>query len=212
MDTLIHARTLALAASALVFCLFASATAGFVEYKQDQSGWESAVGRQFTTLDFNFGQQVLVTDQYLAQGALFTDGNDFTQFNANAFPNDGWGLLGGFGPFGTSQITVQFTQPMHWIAVDHPGSLYIELFSGGQMIYSSSGSGYQQPTPHFMGIVSDISFDRARIVNPFSTTVFIDNLYFGAPIPAPGAVGLLGALGLLPARRRRMKGCHGCVS
>jgi len=178
------------------------ATAAFVEYKQNQAGWESAVGSNFTTLDFNFGQQLIVTDQYLAQGAIFTDGSDITEPNAGAFPNDGWGLAGSSG-FASGPIVVEFTQPMNWIAVEHPGNLRYEVFSGGQLLYVSSNSGFPPADTYFFGLVSDTSFDKVVIRDPLDNFVFIDDLYFGAPVPAPGGVAVLLAGLLMPARRRR---------
>lgn len=201
----VPSHSLALVATALTHLAGTAADAAFTEYKQNQAEWESAVGGQFATLDFVFPQQVVVTNQYLTLGALFTDGNDITAYIPSAFPNDGWGLAGGLSLMGSGKITVEFTQPMHWIAMDHPGPLYIELFSGGEMIYASTWSGFPPASNYFIGIVSDQAFDKARIVNPFSTTVFIDNLYFGAPIPAPGVLGLLPALAALQPRRRRGK-------
>ena len=143
-----------------------------------------------------------MTDQYLALGALFTDGSDITEPDAGAFPNDGWGLAGSSG-FASGPIVVEFTQPMNWIAMEHPGLLDIKVYDGGQLLYSSTISGLASGSVFFMGLTSSTSFDKVVIRDPLDNFVFIDDLYFGAPVPAPGGVAVLIAGLLMPVRRRR---------
>jgi hypothetical protein len=197
---------LAVAAWAAAQMAGSAASGAFVEYKQDKAGWESAVGSSFTTLDFNFGQPVVLTDQYQHLGALFPEGNEITLFNPGGFLNDGWGLTGGFGTFPTGPIVVEFTQPMNWIAVEHPGLVEIALYDGDQLLYTSTISGLGPGASFFMGLATSSSFNKAVIRNPLIGFVYIDDLYFGAPIPAPGCmVGLLGVM-LITSRRRRVNG------
>jgi uncharacterized protein (TIGR03382 family) len=75
------------------------------------------------------------------------------------------------------------------------------LFDKGKAVYTSpllGGGG----TGHFAAVISDQPFDSALLWDPL-TGLVIDNIYFGPPIPAPGALMLLGAaFAMLPRRRR----------
>jgi MYXO-CTERM domain-containing protein len=52
--------------------------------------------------------------------------------------------------------------------------------------------------------VSPQPFDEIRITDPVGSQVSIDDLHFGPPIPAPGALGLFG-FALLGAHRCRRR-------
>ena len=164
--------------------------AGFVEFLDGQEGWLDAVGR-FTTIDFvGFPENTILTDQYIEQGLLFTDGNDRINFGG-AYVNDLWGVDG------NGDINVAFDTPQLWIAVDFPGSMAFQLFRDGQLLYTSTlwtpgGLG------HFFGIVSSEPFDAARIIDPLGEAE-IDDLHFGAP--APGVLWAFG-IGVIGLGRR----------
>ena len=172
------------------------ALGGFVEEFTDKDEWIAAVGR-FTTIDFTgFPDGTFITDQYADLGVLFVGGNENIFLSDNAFPNDGAGLDdGGFTP-----IAVSFDTPQAWIAVDFPGTVQFELFSGGELIYTSSafgggGAGF------FAGLVSTELFDAAVIDDPGDFSVAIDDLHFG--VPAPATLALLALGSLFSTRRRR---------
>ena len=168
--------------------------AGVIEFT-DRPSWEAAVGA-FTTIDFtDFPHGTIITTQYSGLGATFTDGNDTIFVYPDAFPIDGVGLDA------QGSITISFSTPMSYIGVDFPGSLHIDLFSGGSPIYSSSnfggiGAGF------FAGLVTQSTFDEVLLTDWFDGLAAIDNLSFGI-IPAPGTLALLGLAGLMSTRRRR---------
>ncbi|MFB3138667.1 MAG: hypothetical protein ACE10B_05560, partial [Phycisphaerales bacterium] len=124
------------------------AVCGVIEFF-DKEEWEAAVG-QFTTIGFTgFPDGTFITDQYADLGVLFTDGDD-TIHMSPSYMNDGWGLRG------NGIITVAFDTPQAWIGVDFPGLLMIELFSAGQLIYTSEIS-----ASSFLGLISGEFFDGA---------------------------------------------------
>ncbi len=153
--------------------------ASFITYKNDKQGWIDAVGASYTTLDFNFGQAVILSDQYESLGVLFPEPDDNTWKNPGAFPNDGWGVKGGLGVSGT--ITVQFLSPQNWLAFEYPGLALLNLYYQDKLIFSEWGPGAPVGGSKFFGIVSTSVFDKAV----FSGGANIDDLYFGAPVPAP---------------------------
>jgi hypothetical protein len=184
-------------AIALVVAFAASAPArGEVLEFTDDSEWQAAVG-DFTTIDFTeHPPGTIVTDQYEELGILFTEGNDVI-LDSSVFLNDGFGL---WGP-AFDDVTVEFDAPRHWIAIDFPGAAVIQLYLDGELFFESrifggSGEGF------FGGLVSSEPFDSAFIFDPTLNGVAIDDLHFGPPIPAPGALALLG-LALLAPRQRR---------
>ena len=188
-------KTIGVMAVALSVCPGGrAAVGGFIEFT-DKEEWIAAVGA-FTTIDFTgFPDGTFITDQYADLGILFTDGNDNIFLSDNGFPNDGAGLFGG----GFTPIAVSFDSPQAWIAVDFPGLMQFELFSGGKLIYTSSVfSDFQS---RFAGLVSSELFDTAVILDPADHAVFIDDLHFG--VPSPGAIALLALGGLFFTRRRR---------
>lgn len=167
--------------------------AAVVEYEQ-RINWTNAVDH-FTTVDFTgYPENTNITTQYQSQGVTFTDGLDLILFS-NGFINDGVGLNGAL-----DSIHLAFSVEMHHIAVEFPGSMQILLLWRGQVTYTSTeiihvGTGF------FFGLVSDQPFDGAVILDP-TGAVFIDDLHFGPPIAAPGALGML-AMSLCVIRDRR---------
>jgi MYXO-CTERM domain-containing protein len=168
--------------------------AGVTEYTV-QEEWEAAVNNVFTTLDFVLPDSTIIGEEYADLGVHFLDGNTHVSGNQGANPNDGFGAIGEEGP-----IHLIFDQPQAWIAVEFPGLIQsIELFSAGQLIYTSN-SFFGFPTVDlFGGLISTQHFDEVFIHG--NLTVFLDDLHFG--VPGPGALPLLALGGVGGWRRRR---------
>ena len=170
------------------------ALGGFVEEFTDKDEWIAAVG-QFTTIGFTgFPHGTFISDQYADLGILFTDGADVILCcSKDTFPEDGAGLDG------NQQIDLLFDTPQAYIAVDFPGDVQFDLFSGGILFHSSvfiaGGFG------NFGGLISSRLFDAVVISDPVFGDVFIDDLHFG--VPAPPALALLALASLFCARSRR---------
>jgi MYXO-CTERM domain-containing protein len=143
-----------------------------------------------------FPEYTVLTDHYSSLGVTFTDGIDLVVFDSG-FLNDGVGLYGAI-----DSITVEFSAPMHVIAANFPGHIQFKLFRSGDLIYESDivSGGF---LGNFFGLISGEPFDEAVILDP-TGAVYIDDLYFGPPIPAPpvGAM-MVGAAAMACARRRR---------
>jgi len=165
------------------------------EYKAD---WQNVVGPHITITFQGYPHGTLINDQYATLGVVFPDGNDFIRYN-NSFPNDGVGL--GSTSVVTGTIHLQFSQPITAIGSDFPGFITFQLYSRGEMIYQSTPQS-STPASTFGGLVSTTPFDAAVIFDPIGSSVNIDDLYFGPPIPAPGALGLLALMAFAPTRRR----------
>jgi MYXO-CTERM domain-containing protein len=162
---------------------------------EDRDEWEVVVG-EFTTIDFTgFDQLTIITDQYADLGILFTDGSDWIIFDGDF--EDGSGLGGGFG----DDIEISFDEPQYWIAIDFVGLAQFELFRDGELIYTSYV--FDDNPSTFAGLFSTEPFDAVVLDDPTAGFISIDNLYFGPPIPAPGAFGLIGLSAFLGTRRRR---------
>ncbi|HMN96751.1 MAG TPA: hypothetical protein PKC43_05410 [Phycisphaerales bacterium] len=146
---------------------------------------------------------MILTDQYAWAGVVFPQGNDVTVNSFGLSPTDGWGLMGGMGFPPPNTIMMQFDAPRHSIAIEHPGAAQFDLYLGDMLVGQSMN--FFGPTfgSNFAGIISMAAFDRVEVIQPLSGISFIDNLYFGAPIPAgPGAV-LFGAAAWCGGARRR---------
>ena len=190
-----------IAAAMLAWVGNGQVSGGFVEEFTNKDEWISAVG-QFTTIGFTgFPNGTFITDQYADLGILFTDGNVFIHMSGSHV-NDGWGLGG------NEAIHLSFLTPQAWIAVDFPGAVKFELFSGGDLIYASSNFG-GGGVGLFAGLLSTDLFDAALIYDWGDDQVFIDDLHFG--VPAPGALWLLAVAALSPRRRRRVAPGGGAV-
>jgi hypothetical protein len=193
--TLLGRAPLALALPATLLACAASAQAGFTTYTNFDA-WKSATGNSYTTLDFVFPQPVLLTTQYLSLGVSFPDQEEVAAPLPASFPFDGWGIWG--AGFADSDIHLKFATPQKWIAAHYPGYVSYQLISNGTVIYTSPFHGTAGASD-FHGVVSSVTFDEVRLINPLSE-LYVDNIYFG--IPAPGTLALLGA-GLIGGRRRR---------
>jgi hypothetical protein len=165
----------------------------------DPTQWQFAVGA-YITIDFtDYPEFTVITDQYADLGVTFTDGNDF--IGVSSFPTDTHGLAStdGFGNLGT--IHMSFTQPQHWLAFDFLDNLQLDLYNDGELIFTSNQ--YSAGFTPFVGFVSTDPFDAAIVRDYNDPTVAIDNIHFGPPIPAPGAVALFGLARILIRRRQR---------
>ena len=159
-----------------------------------QSQWQAAAG-SYSTISFTeLPNNTLIVDQYAELGVHFTDGSDYT-YHSNSFVTDGAGLNGAF-----TETTLNFDAAMFSIAIDFPGTKGIQLFYQGSLTYTSPllGSG---GTGFFAGLISTDPFDAVLLYNPFGD-LFVDNLYFGPQIPAPGGLALLAFVGARSIRRR----------
>ncbi|MHC4766195.1 MAG: hypothetical protein ACYTF2_13940 [Planctomycetota bacterium] len=171
--------------------LAGSAHCDVIEFTE-RDEWIGSVGA-FVTADFTgFPDFTVITDQYVDLGVTFTDGNDMVFLSQPAFPNDGAGLDG------NGDVSLSFNAPQAWIGVDYPGLLRIELYSAGQLIFTSND--YNGGVGNFLGLVSSDPFDAAVLIDPLGLETEIDDLHFG--VPAPGSFVILG-LGLLMPRRGR---------
>ncbi|MCH8150792.1 MAG: hypothetical protein IH830_00280 [Planctomycetes bacterium] len=188
-------KTIGLIAAAIMACPGnGQALGGFVEEFTDKDEWIAAVGR-FTTIDFTgFPDGTPITDQYADLGVLFVGGTEHIFLSDFLFPNDGAGLR---GPF--TNIVTQFDEPQLWIAVDFPGLIQFELFSGGNLIYTSSV--FDDILGPFAGLLSTQPFDMVVLDNPADLSVAIDDLFFG--VPGPGGLPLLALATLFSLRSRR---------
>lgn len=176
-----------------------SASAGVTLYWGSPETWQSDAG-EYSTVDFtDVPNNSVVTTQYSHLGVTFTEGDDRARnFDFETFLTDGAGLDGNLS------IGLSFAQPMNSLAMDYPGGMRIKLFSGGTLFYTSPiippGSG----VGNFAGIVSTQSFDTVLLYDWLQgSDVYLDNLHFGAPIPAPSAATLLSLAGLGAFGQRR---------
>jgi len=176
----------------IVLSLASGASLGDITEFEDKDEWEASAGA-FTTIDFTgLDSGTVITTQYIDLGVVFTDGDDAIH-PRSYFLNDGWGVAG------HEAIDMVFLEPLFVLAVDFPGSLIIDLYSDGELMYSNGFAGPGQG--HFAGLVSTDPFDFGVLRREFDP-VFIDDLHFGPPIPGPPLfVPLL--LALLTKRRRR---------
>jgi hypothetical protein len=182
--------------AALVAATCASiARADIVEYR-DKQDWEAAAG-SWSTADFTgFPDNTPIDEQYAYLGVHFVDGYDFAVLGWETFPNDGAGLDG------NELVDLIFDVPMYWIAADFPGLLLIDLYYEDELFYSSNVFGVGG-VGNFGGLVSTEPFDRAVLWKEGTfPNVFVDDLHFGPPIPAPSALCIVCAA-LLAARQRR---------
>jgi MYXO-CTERM domain-containing protein len=183
-----------LTAIVLVGCS-SSASAGVVAYT-NKAAWQAAVG-SYTTIDFTGYQDgYLVTDQYAHLGITFA-GAQHSFGHAGAFLNDGEGLRG------APNVHIHFSEPQDWIAVDFPGTVRFRLYRHSELIHTSEL--FFDFISYFAGLVSAAPFDEVIIDAPLPgiPAMGIDDLYFGPPIPAPGALGAFALAALLGRRRRR---------
>jgi len=175
-----------------------------IEYDEDFEGWTSAIG-EFTFVGFTgFEDGEILTDQLSNLGIEFTDGDDIITQN-DGFVDD-WGLRDfDSGLPEPDNIIIAFDEPVYAIGVDFQTSIQFELFYRGESTYVSNDFLVFGQGTEFTGLVSDEPFDELRIWDPSGGT-YIDNFYFGPPIPAPGALTLFAVAALSARLRRRRTG------
>ncbi len=185
---------------ALSYCCSAAKSHAVVTVFLDRQQWLDAVGHHEFIGFTGYAQHTVITTQYASQGIVFTDTNN-TIWNSISFPSDGAGLLSNdFQSAGT--IHMAFDGFRTAIGFDIVGLVQIELWSDSQLMYTSQL--YVDEFTPFIGFISTIPFDQAIAIDPFDGTVALDNIYFGAPIPAPPVLGLLAMACIMrPSRRRR---------
>ena len=182
--------------AAALFMISSPTFASLQEFEDEQRPlWFDAVGEgNYTTLDFTgFPEATTITDEYSPYGVTFS-GTNFV--SPSIIDPDGWILRIFDGN------NIYFDQPINWFAADIAGSIKVELFLDDQLIHTSQifGAG---PTPHFGGLISDEPFNRVFIYDPSDNLAITHNVFFGPPIPSPGALGPFGFVLLLRRRRRR---------
>lgn len=171
-----------------------------VEVYFDFAEWQNAL-TSTTTIGFTgFPKGFGISDQYADQGVLFPPNDTFILTGFDLFPNDGAGLHSGVA---SGEIAASFLEPQYGIAAHFTGSIQFELFSDGASMFLSDTFGGAPGV--FVGFVSDQPFDSAVLFDPNDPVAVIDDIHFG--VPAPGALPLLGAAGIVGGgRRRRQKG------
>jgi len=188
--------------STAIICTFIAVVAQSavcdVQVFSDNEKWQNNTDG-FTFIGFTeYPQGTILTDQYADLGVTFPEANAAVLESDFLF-EDGHGIFRDT-PSGFDNIWVEFDEPVTAIAVDFLGLIQFELFTDDKSIhlsnpYSDNGGG-------FAGLISEQSFDKARIFDPGGVTA-IDNLYFGPPIPAPGVLGGFAIAALCFHRRRR---------
>jgi len=164
----------------------------------DLDEWLAAAS-DVTVIDFSeFPDGTLINDNYQEFGVEFTLGF-YTIQTAAAF-TDGFGLDGN-----ATTIVMEFDQPFNVIGVMFPGILRYELYLDDELVGWTENVPISGSSGQFAGLLTEISFDEVRVVKD-SGEVNLDNLYFSfEPIPAPGAVALLGIAALAGRTRRRRR-------
>jgi hypothetical protein len=179
----------------LLLVLWTNGAFGAFTVYDDRDEWELATG-EFTTIGFaDYPHGTWIFEQYAHLGVHFVDGADIVLYSPGTYPRDDYGLDG------NEEIHLTFDMLITSIAVDFPGSLAIDIYRDGEFLettdfWGGGGVGF------FGGFVFDTTFDEA-IIYDYDGQVNLDDLHFGPPIPAPSALGLLAAAGLLVPRRRR---------
>jgi hypothetical protein len=159
---------------------------------ENKAQWIAAVG-DYITIDFTgFPVFTFITDQYKQLGVSFVDpANLINGPNPDSYPNDGWGLDG------NSYIELSFSSPQHWLAADFPDATLIQLYLDGEFV--NAGAAWFG----FDGVVSDIPFNAAILLDFSPGQVHIDDLHFGAQAPGDsnndGAVDLADLLEVILA-------------
>jgi MYXO-CTERM domain-containing protein len=166
----------------------------------DPQQWQDAV-QSYTSVTFaGFPQHTHITDQYAHLGILFTDNNNLIH-NSPSYPSDASGLSAS-QPAGFATIDMAFAQPIYVFAFDYIGGLQFELFHEGELQFTSGV--YHADFGPFIGVISTKPFDAVIAHDWLDPTVSLDNIHFGPPIPAPGALALFGLALFLTGRRRRV--------
>jgi len=163
-----------------------------VVYYFEYDEWAAAAGTSVTEIDFTgFVPGQYISGEYSELGMTISPGATVVNYG-DLFVDD-WGIEGFHNP--GDRFTIELDAPRNAFANLSPGSEQFVFRRGDEVIYSSPffGNG-------FVGFVSDEPFDSIE----FTDAALSDNLWYGAPIPAPGVLALLMMFGL--TRRRRVRG------
>jgi len=174
------------------------------------STWQAQVAAPTTLLTFADiappGLPVIFTDQYASLGVVASQGDDIIKYLRSG-GTDGWRLHGRdiTVPGGDPSIELEFASPIGAIGFTANGGFQLDLFLRGLPVATDLSIGPFGPPWKFVGVVSDIQFDKAHLrpTGP-GTGVIIDDLYFET-IPAPAAAPLLLLAAYHCSRRRRSK-------
>jgi len=189
---------------AVTIAAIAVPASGAIVHYTNQEEWEAA-NAGHTFIDFQgFPGGTNITDQYAPLGVSFVGGSEWVSNNWSKFPIDGWGLTGGFQGATPLIITAQFDAPRTAVGVNFIGSMQFTLFLGNAEV-GASGWFTQGFTGNFAGIISTVMFDKVTFKNPVTGVSDIDNLFFGAAIPAPAPLALFALLGASGGGRRRRR-------
>ncbi|HRP64145.1 MAG TPA: hypothetical protein PK400_12675 [Phycisphaerales bacterium] len=161
----------------------------------NKAAWQSVVPSH-TTVDFTgYPDETQLSIQYTETHGVTFAGLSFI-YHTTSFPNDGEGVVGMPGS------RFFFETPRQAVAVDYVSNIRFELHYKGALIYTS-GNFMTSHGSTFAGLISDVPFDEVYLYRPITPgLVFYDDLHFGPPIPAPGALGVF-ALAAFGCRRRR---------
>ena len=143
----------------LALALAASAHASFTVIKGIDN-WNAQVG-PCTTLDFVFPTPQYLSTQYASLGAIF-EGDEYA-FDGplSVFQQDGWGCGADDGG-----VDITFLSPQYAIGAWFPGSLRVDFYWQGQLMYQSPNLDTFPLSYAFGGVISTQAFDRVRFWDP----------------------------------------------
>ena len=152
-----------------------------VEVFTDKDSWLTAVG-EVTTIGFNdYPSGTIITDQYDDAGLTVSGASPAFILGPcpETFLEDGFALN-----IIPDPLYLGFSEGMHWIGVDFPGVIVLELYAGDEYI-GGSGIAGQEPVGNFVGIVSTRAFNSVTALDVFDELVVVDDLHFGPPVQTP---------------------------
>lgn len=188
-----------------VVVLSAPASAGTIDTYDEFDAWEADAG-EHTSILFSEPEVAFtgltIVDQFEDEGVIFA-GWDAICDSLTCSPyfqqGDGGGLQGG------ELIDMRFTQPMQTFGTHFALLMDFTLYYEDEVVFSST-FGDVNNFSAFGGVISEQPFDRVVLKNPqFQPPLvqtLVDNVYFGPPVPTPGALGAF-VIGALAFKRRR---------
>jgi hypothetical protein len=177
-----------------------AARADLTFFDDDRAGWEAATS-EFWTIDFvGLDHHMTIGETFANLGVHFVGDPDTVGYDEQLYPRDGVGIDA------NHSLHLVLDYAITEFAFDYTGPQYVSLFYEGERIatewhgYVSHG-GYD----NFFGLVSTEPFDEIVLLEPSMWgSVNVDDLHFGLPIPAPGAISIL-TLAALGRSRRRLR-------
>jgi len=184
-------------AAILATAVIGNAAIGSLVVTTDSATWFESVD-PVTTIDFtDLAQNEFVTDQYAHLGATFF-GTAIGHHSASIFQTDGKGILG----WTQTEVELEFDLPRTEFALQFASLNFMVNFHLGEDFVGSTPV-MSSFISTFIGIKSSLPFDRVEMFAFSHAVTYIDNIYFGAPIPAPGVLAFVAFVGLVSRRRRR---------